>query len=73
MENPFHIDEDAAHDGFLYVNVDDLCTVRIYRAPGGVEVEICPLDNTDRALGAVRVGNRRLRAANAKLNPSEST
>jgi hypothetical protein len=73
MENPFHIDEDGAHDGFLYVNVDDLCTVRIYRAPAAVEVEICPLDNTDRALGALRVGNRRLKAANARLKHNEST
>ncbi|WP_414462474.1 hypothetical protein [Hyphomicrobium sp. DY-1] len=59
----FHIDDETADDGFLYVNVDDLATVRIYRMDGMVAVEICPLNNTDDFLASANINELELSAS----------
>lgn len=37
----FHIDDETADDGYLYVDVDDIATIIIRRWDDSVKVEIC--------------------------------
>ncbi len=37
----FHIDDETAADGYLYVDVDDIATIIIRRWDDSIKVEIC--------------------------------
>ena len=64
----FNIDEESAHKGYLYVDVDDIATIIIRRwGMNDLHIEVCPYKHPEEpAVGELDCRDRDLIAALAR-------